>query len=137
MSMTPEEFLAKHTPEVKALVQRAREIVRAANPDAVETVNPGHGNLAYCSRSTMGMSETGVAAKDDALFHAKLWYCYIAPFKSYMNLGFLRGAELPDPDGLLEGTGKILRHIKIRSIEDVERPGVMRLLIAAQTMEKQ
>jgi len=137
MSMTPEEFLSKHTPEVKALVQRTREIVRETNPDAVETVNPGHGNLAYCSRSTIGMSEAGVAAKDDALFHAKLWYCYIAPFKSYMNLGFLLGAELPDPDGLLEGTGKMLRHIKIRSIEDVERPGVMRLLIAAQTMEKQ
>ncbi|MEO6458291.1 MAG: DUF1801 domain-containing protein [Chloroflexia bacterium] len=133
MSMTPEEFLAKHTQEVKALVQRAREIVRAANPDAVETVNPGHGNLAYSSGPTM----EELAAKDDALFHAKLWYCYIAPFKSYMNLGFLRGNELPDPDGLLEGTGKQLRHIKIRSIEDVERPGVIRLLVAAQAMENQ
>lgn len=135
MSMTPEEFLAKHTPEVQALVQRTREIVLEANPDAVETVNPGHGNLAYSSGSTMGMSEAGVAAQDDALFHAKLWYCYIAPFKSYMNLGFLRGTELPDPDGLLEGTGKLLRHIKIRSIEDVERPGVRALLVAAQARE--
>ena len=133
MSMTPEEFLSKRTPEVKALVQRAREIVREANPDAVETVNPGHGNLAYSSAPAI----EELAAKDDVLFHAKLWYCYIAPFKSYMNLGFLGGTELPDPDGLLEGTGKQLRHIKIRSIEDIERPGVTRLLVAAQAMEKQ
>ncbi len=68
MSMTPEEFLAKRTPEVQALVQRAREIVREANPSAVETVNPGHGNLAYNSGPTI----EELAAKDDALFHAKL-----------------------------------------------------------------
>ena len=114
MSMTPEEFLSKHTPEVQALAQRTREIIHEANPEVVETVNPGRGNLAYGSGSKMGE-----------------WYCYIAPFKSYMNLGFLRGTELPDPEGLLEGTGKLLRHVKIRSIEDVERPGVRALLVAA------
>ena len=112
--MTPEEFLSKQTPEVRALAQRTREIIREANPAVIETVNPGRGNLAYGSGAKMGE-----------------WYCYIAPFKSYMNLGFLRGTELPDPDGLLEGTGKLLRHVKIRSIADVERPGVRALLVAA------
>ncbi len=112
--MTPEEFLSKHPPEVQVLAHRTREIIRAANPDVVESVNPGRGNLAYGSGVKMGE-----------------WYCYIAPFKSYMNLGFLRGTELPDPDGLLEGTGKLLRHIKIRQIEDVERSGVRALLVAA------
>ena len=39
-----------------------------------------------------------------------------------MNLGFNHGAELPDPSDLLEGTGKLFRHVKLRSLEDVENP---------------
>ena len=114
--MTPEEFLSKHTPEVQALAQRTREVIREVNPTVVESVNPGRNNLAYGTGMRMGE-----------------WYCYIAPFKSYMNLGFLRGTELPDPEGLLEGTGKLLRHVKIKRIEDVEGPSVRALLAAAQT----
>jgi hypothetical protein len=55
-------------------------------------------------------------------------FCWIQPNKAHVNLGFNYGAELPDPDGLLEGTGKLFRHIKIRSIKDLERPGVRKLL---------
>ena len=40
-------------------------------------------------------------------------YLYIAPYRSHVNLGFYRGAFLNDPEGLLEGKGKRLRHIKI------------------------
>ena len=116
--MTPEEFLSKHAPEVQALAQRTREIIRAIDAKVVETVNPGRGNLAYGSGAKIGE-----------------WYCYIAPFKSYMNLGFLRGTELPDPEGLLEGTGKLLRHVKIRRIEDLERPAVRALLDAAASKQ--
>jgi hypothetical protein len=41
------------------------------------------------------------------------------------------GADLSDPDGLLEGTGKKLRHIKLRSLEDLQQPAVRTLLEAA------
>jgi hypothetical protein len=112
--MTPDEFLSRHTPEVQALARRTRQIIRETDADVVEIVNPGRGNLAYGSGAKMGE-----------------WYCYIAPFKSYMNLGFSRGTELPDPHGLLEGTGKLLRHVKIRRLEDLERPGIRVLLAAA------
>lgn len=55
-------------------------------------------------------------------------FCYIAPFKKHVNLGFYYGADLDDPFNLLEGTGKNLRHIKIRSKEEVTNPEVQKLL---------
>ena len=58
-------------------------------------------------------------------------FCYIAIFKTRLNLGFFYGAELPDPDHLLEGTGKLLRHIKISVPEQVENPAVRALVEAA------
>ena len=47
--------------------------------------------------------------------------CYIFPTGGHVNLGFYRAIELKDPKGLLEGTGKKLRHIKIRSLEDIDK----------------
>jgi hypothetical protein len=55
-------------------------------------------------------------------------YAYISVQESYVNLGFFHGAALPDPQGMLEGTGKKLRHIKIRSASDAKRAGVVALL---------
>lgn len=55
-------------------------------------------------------------------------YAYIMPFRSWVNLGFFQGASLMDPQGLLEGTGTKLRHIKLRTVDDTERPGVRALV---------
>ncbi|MCB0550906.1 MAG: DUF1801 domain-containing protein [Phaeodactylibacter sp.] len=55
-------------------------------------------------------------------------YAYILPYQSWVNLGFYKGAALDDPYSLLEGTGKNLRHIKMRSVEDTGRPGVEALI---------
>src|SRR6516164_11721835 len=51
-------------------------------------------------------------------------FCYIAAARTHVNLGFCRGASLSDPDRVLEGEGKTMRHIKFRSERDVERPFV-------------
>ncbi len=56
---------------------------------------------------------------------------YIAMASAHVNLGFCRGALLPDPGGVLEGTGKTMRHIKLRSEADFERPSVRPLIRAA------
>jgi Domain of unknown function (DU1801) len=50
--------------------------------------------------------------------------CYIGVIKDHVNLGFMRGSELADPQRILEGTGKQMRHIKIRNMSDLERPAV-------------
>jgi hypothetical protein len=58
-------------------------------------------------------------------------YAYIIPYKEWVDLGFYQGVELPDPDGLLEGSGAKLRHVKIRSIHDANRPTVRVLIEGA------
>jgi hypothetical protein len=50
--------------------------------------------------------------------------CYIGVIKDHVNLGFIRGSELPDPQRILEGTGKLMRHIKIRNLSDLFRPAI-------------
>jgi hypothetical protein len=58
-------------------------------------------------------------------------FCHIAIQPEYVNLGFNFGAELPDPENLLEGTGKVFRHVKILSEDDGKRPALKRLIEAA------
>ncbi len=58
-------------------------------------------------------------------------YCYIRPDEQWVNLGFYRGSSLPDPDGLLEGTGAAMRHIEVRTAEDADRPSIRRMVEAA------
>jgi hypothetical protein len=41
-------------------------------------------------------------------------FAYVGIFRSHVNVGFFHGASLPDPEGLLEGTGKYMRHVKLR-----------------------
>ncbi len=50
--------------------------------------------------------------------------CYIGVIKDHVNLGFLHGGELTDPERILEGSGKQMRHIKIRKTSDLLRPAV-------------
>jgi hypothetical protein len=50
--------------------------------------------------------------------------CYIGVIKDHVNLGFLRGSELADRQRILEGTGKQMRHIKIRNTADLFRPAI-------------
>jgi hypothetical protein len=57
-------------------------------------------------------------------------FVWLAPFRKHLVFGFYLGAELPDPAGLLEGTGARMRHVKVRSLDDVARPE-LRALVAA------
>jgi len=50
--------------------------------------------------------------------------CYIGVIKDHVNLGFLQGSELADPERILEGAGKQMRHIKIRQMSDLLRPAI-------------
>ncbi len=47
--------------------------------------------------------------------------CYIKPFKNHVNFGFWRGAELEDPEGLLEVSGSQMGHVKLRSVDDIRK----------------
>lgn len=60
-------------------------------------------------------------------------FAYVGVFKAHVNLGFFHGAALPDPKGLLEGTGKFMRHVKIKPGRAVDRPSIEALIAAAYT----
>jgi len=62
--------------------------------------------------------------------------CCFMVGKEHVTFAFMRGAKLPDPDKLLEGTGKGVRHVKLRTIADVRRPGVKKLIVEAAKMNK-
>jgi hypothetical protein len=57
--------------------------------------------------------------------------CYIVAFKNHVNLGFSRGVDLPDDVGLLEGSGKQMRHVKVTGIEDIDEDILQGLIQAA------
>jgi hypothetical protein len=58
-------------------------------------------------------------------------FIWIAPFAKHVVFGFYYGGELPDPHGLLEGTGAKMRHVKLHTPEDLRRPGLAELIAAA------
>lgn len=112
--MTFDELLAGYDDAVQAIARRARALVFDAAPGAVETVSASYRNVSYGHE----------AGRTDA-------FCYIAPFKGHVNLGFMAGADLPDPAGLLEGTGKNMRHVKLKRAADVDAPALRALVEAA------
>ncbi len=59
--------------------------------------------------------------------------CVVDAAFAYVNVGFFRGAELADPAQLLEGTGKYLRHVKLRPESDVDATALINLVDAAYT----
>lgn len=109
-----EQLLATHTPEIAAIARALRSEVRAALPDGVEAVDFGNRLLAVGRSMKMR----------DLLFA-------IIPHTAHVNLQVADGADLPNPDGLIEGTGKRIRHVKVRSVGVASSPGV-RAVIAAQ-----
>ena len=58
-------------------------------------------------------------------------FAYVGVFKAHVNVGFFRGAELSDPGGLLEGTGKFMRHVKLKPGKDVDAAALTKLIKTA------
>jgi hypothetical protein len=55
--------------------------------------------------------------------------------KNHVTLGFHYGTSLKDPESLLEGTGKNIRHVKLRAVEDLQQKGLKNLLLAAANLK--
>jgi len=58
-------------------------------------------------------------------------FAYVDTFKAHVNVGFFRGAELADPKGMLEGSGKLMRHVKIRPGTNLDSVALSNLIHAA------
>ncbi len=110
-----DDLLEKTEIELRPIATRLRELILELDPGAVEVVRLGDRAATY-----------GVGPKK-----MSEGYAYILPYTTWVNLGFYKGALLADPGELLEGTGKSLRHIKVRSLDDIAAPGIRALIIDA------
>lgn len=84
-------WMNEHADELGAIARHWFDIIRECGNDVRELLHDGH----------------PTACVADAAF------AYVNAFKAHVNVGFFRGAELVDPTGLLEGTGKYMRHVKL------------------------
>jgi hypothetical protein len=107
-------FLKGYAPQVREIAVKARETIFAVFPEATEKVYPGWKVIQY-----------GAGAEMKSVFAA------ISPQRERVNLGLAHGADLPDPDGLLQGDGKAIRHIKLTSPEAAGTPAVRELIRGA------
>ena len=110
-----DEILASVNPEVQELARHTRHLIVSVYPGVVEVPWPKQRVIGY-----------GVG-------HKKMseHFCYISVSKNHINLGFMYGSELPDPEKLLGGEGKLLRHVRVTKPEDLERPTLRKLLEVA------
>jgi hypothetical protein len=107
--------LATRSDEVAATLQSACAAVRKAAPDACE-----HVFATYVIGSVF-------------TFTGKLGgaFCHPVAYENHVNLGFNHGTELNDPEGLLEGSGKLIRHIRIDDARVLQKSGVKDLIAQA------
>jgi len=67
----------------------------------------------------------------------KVAFAYVNIFAAHVNVGFFQGTELPDPGGLLQGTGKYMRHVKLRPGVDIDDAKLTELIKQAYNDVKQ
>ena len=109
-------LLHPHTPAIREVFASARALVRDVMPDAAEQVDLPDRVLAF------GFGPTGAGVRMRGLAIA------LIPHTAHVNVQLADGAELPDPTGIVEGTGKRIRHVKVRSVDDIARPALRTLL---------
>jgi len=106
--------LSGKEPGLQEIARALQALMKEAVPEATPFINPW-----------------GVPSYD---FHGHLAHFMVA--KSHVSFGFARGTSLHDPNKLLEGTGKNLRHVKLRKMEDLRKAGLRELIAEAAKLNK-
>jgi hypothetical protein len=106
-------YLKDDNPALQKVVRGLRSLVKATVPGTKITVN-----------------SWGIPT-----FEAKNPFCFYMVGKNHVTFGFHYGTSLEDPKRLLEGTGKNLRHVKLRTVEDLKKKGLKELVLAAAQLE--
>ena len=105
------DFLSQYAGEVYNNALKLREVLFANLPGIIEQIDLPARMIAYCYGQK----------------YAEM-ICTIIPSKKGLKLGFYKGVDLPDPNNLLEGTGKISRYVKIRSGEQISSTALQQLI---------
>ena len=106
-----EAWMLEHAGELGAIAQRWFAVMRGCGDDVRELLHDGH----------------PTACVGDAAFG------YVSAFTAHVNVGLFRGAEFADPAGLLEGTGKFMRHVKLSPDCEVDATALGTLIKTAYT----
>ena len=107
------KFLSAYDPQITELALATRALVLEESPGAVELIYDAYNAMAA------GYSFTG--RPSDGFIH-------IAAYARWVNLGFNFGSRLDDPEGVLQGSGQWVRHIRIAQAADLAKPVVRRLV---------
>ena len=111
MGVHLDHFLSSYSREAREITLCLRRLILDIFPDGFEHIDSKSGIMAY-----------GFNTTPEGLVFA------IVPHMKYVNLIFGRGTQIPDPYRLLAGTGKQVRHVKIRSEAETEDPAFRQLL---------
>ena len=98
--------MREHSDDLGLIARRWFEVMRKCGDDVRELLHDGH----------------PTACVGDAAF------AYVNAFNAHTNVGFFRGGELSDPKGLLEGTGRIMRHVKVSPELRVDEAALRQLI---------
>jgi hypothetical protein len=109
-------FIDKYTPAIAEQLRDARQRLRAHFPRGVEMVFDNYNALVF-----------GIGPTD----RTRESFISIAGYPKWVTLFFLNGADLDDPQGLLEGDGKQVRGIRLKTPADLDAPAVAALIAQA------
>ena len=108
-------LLEPHTPTIREVFRALRALARGVMPDVQEQVDLPDRVLAFGFGPPGAVRMRGLAVG-------------LSPHTAHVNVQLADGALLEDPSGIVEGTGKRIRHVKCRSLDDVARPALRALL---------
>ena len=112
------EFLSAFDPSVRSMTLGLRQVV-------LEELAPCHELIL-----SMGQKLSLIYSATERVIADGI--CYVAPYRRHVNLGFHRGVDLDDPQRLLRGTGKAMRHVQIKKLSELDRPELRHLLAQAR-----
>lgn len=104
-----ETWMSGQTAELGAISRHWFDVMRKCGGEVRELLHDGH--------PTACVSDAG--------------FGYVNAFKAHVNVGFFRGAAIADPEGLLEGTGRFMRHVRLAPGENVNAKALSRLIETA------
>ncbi len=108
-------YVEEKNPKLKPVMDAVRALVRKAVPKSREAINP------------WGLP----------IFEWNGTLCYLMAGKNHVTFGFPRGTSLRDPTKLLKGTGKSLRHVKLREVSDVHDANLKQLILQAKKLNRE
>jgi hypothetical protein len=108
------DLFAAASKETLPILKKAHKLLLEIHPEVVIVPRLGEKSISY-----------GLGPKKNSEA-----YCYLIAYKTHVNLGFIHGSRL-GADDQLEGTGPLMRHLKIASLVDLDKPKIRRLIKAA------